>query len=301
MVDRQRIALLVSLVSGAIASGFNMFGYPLYVTDEGIYMQQAWSVLREARLSPYTYFYDHAPAGWLALAGGCPCCRINFRPFGGAINTGRVLMVVVHLANAFLLFKLTLRLGGSVWGAILATFLFNLSPLAIFYQRQVLLDNLMTFWILLSFYLATQGIARDGVGFNIARGAADTRVVTAVASGLAFGMAIVTEGELCLFRTGAGVPARRPGRDTVNHRFSLGFSCFATLALVSVYFLYATLKNELFPSGLSFDLANRRPTTCHCCTRSGGSFTAAREVSGRRQSGMAASRSARWLPKDRFR
>ena len=55
--------LLLSLVSGAVTHGVNMFRYPLYITDEGIYVQQAWSVVREGTLSPYTYFYDHAPAG----------------------------------------------------------------------------------------------------------------------------------------------------------------------------------------------------------------------------------------------
>ena len=65
LVDR--VLLGLSLLSGAVTHAFNLFKYPLYITDEGIYIQQAWSVLREARLSPYTYFYDHAPAGWLAI------------------------------------------------------------------------------------------------------------------------------------------------------------------------------------------------------------------------------------------
>ena len=51
-----RLLLVLSLLTGAITHGYNLFNYPLYVTDEGIYIQQAWSVLREAQLSPYTYF-----------------------------------------------------------------------------------------------------------------------------------------------------------------------------------------------------------------------------------------------------
>src|SRR5467141_4021454 len=92
-----RLLVVLSLATGALSSGFNLFGYPLYVTDEGIYMQQAWSVLRLARLSPYTYFYDHAPAGWLAIAGFAAVLPSQFQTFGGAINTGRVLMLLVHL------------------------------------------------------------------------------------------------------------------------------------------------------------------------------------------------------------
>ena len=58
-----RVLLWAAVISGALTHGWHLFMYPLAITDEGIYMEQAWSVLREGRLSPYTYFYDHAPAG----------------------------------------------------------------------------------------------------------------------------------------------------------------------------------------------------------------------------------------------
>src|SRR4051794_8748635 len=64
-----KLLIAVAMLIGLASHGWNMFRYPLYLTDEGIYMEQAWSVLKEGRLSPYTYFYDHAPMGWLALAG----------------------------------------------------------------------------------------------------------------------------------------------------------------------------------------------------------------------------------------
>src|SRR2546428_9776433 len=150
-----RLLLAVSVISGAVTHGYNLFNYPLYITDEGIYMQQAWSVLREGRLSPYTYFYDHAPAGWLMIAGWVSVLPHQFEAFGNAINTGRVLMLLVHIASTFLLFQIARRLSGSLIAAFEATFFFNLSPLAIYYQRQVLLDNLMVFWLLVSLYLAT--------------------------------------------------------------------------------------------------------------------------------------------------
>src|SRR5258706_16020647 len=91
-----RVLLLVSLITGAISHGYHLFLYPLYITDEGIYMEQAWSVLRESQLSPYTYFYDHAPAGWLLIAGWAVFLRDQFQTFGYDINTGRVLMLLVH-------------------------------------------------------------------------------------------------------------------------------------------------------------------------------------------------------------
>ncbi len=152
-----RLLVVVSLATGAITHGYNLFNYPLYVTDEGIYIQQAWSVLREARLSPYTYFYDHAPAGWLVIASWVAILPSQFQTFGSAIDTGRALMLVVHIVSTFLLYRVTARLSGSTAAAVIAAFFFNVSPLAIFYQRQLLLDNLMVMWVLVSLYLATSG------------------------------------------------------------------------------------------------------------------------------------------------
>src|SRR3979411_1846223 len=134
-----RLLLVLSLLTGAVTHSYNLFNYPLYVTDEGIYIQQAWSVLREARLSPYTYFYDHAPAGWLVIASWVAFLPSQFQTFGNAIDTGRALMLAVHVASTLLLYAITARLSGSWVGAVVAAFLFNVSPLAIFYQRQVLL------------------------------------------------------------------------------------------------------------------------------------------------------------------
>src|SRR5574340_720944 len=84
-----RWLLALSLVMGAVSHGYNLFQYPLYITDEGIYMEQAWSVLRLGTLSPYTYFYDHAPAGWLAIAAWVDLLPRQFQTFGMSINAGR--------------------------------------------------------------------------------------------------------------------------------------------------------------------------------------------------------------------
>ena len=117
-----RLLVVVSLATGALTHGFNLFNYPLYVTDEGIYIQQAWSVLREARLSPYTYFYDHAPAGWIAIASWVALLPTQFQTFGSAIDTGRALMLLVHVLSTFLLYRVTARLSGSTLAAVIASF-----------------------------------------------------------------------------------------------------------------------------------------------------------------------------------
>src|SRR5690606_27546413 len=138
---------------GAVTHGFNLFQYPLWQTDEGIYVQQAWAVLRQGKLAPYTYFYDHAPGGWLAMAAWVRILPGGFQTFGGEINTVRVLMLLVHLVAVGLMFGLVRRVSGSLVAATVATFVFNFSPLAIYYQRMALLDNLMVMWVLLAAYL----------------------------------------------------------------------------------------------------------------------------------------------------
>ena len=242
----ERVLLLVSLLVGVISHGYHLFLYPLYITDEGIYMEQAWSVVREGILSPYTYSYDHAPAGWLIIAAWVSILPHQFETFGNAINTGRVLMLLVHLANVYLLFNVTRRLSGSIMAAAVACFLFNLSPLAVFYQREVLLDNLMVFWLLLSLYLIT--------GDN-------QRLLPSLFSGLALGIGVITKENAIFFAPVVGYLLYKKVRPWYNYRFAQSFWLFGTISTISLYFLYAALKNELFPSYLDFSLSN--PPTDH--------------------------------------
>lgn len=235
-----RICLLFSLVSGALTHGYHLFQYPLHVTDEGIYMEQAWSLLREGKLSPYTYFYDHAPAGWIVITGWVSILPWQFQTFGNAISTGRVLMLLVHIASIYLLFQVTYRLSKSVLAAFIAAFFFNFSPLAVYYQRQVLLDNLMVLWILLCLYL----VSRD-----------DGRIVTLVLSGLTFGIAVLTKENAIFFAPALAYMLYTQVRKWQNHRFALAFWSYTAGAIISMYFLYATLKNELLPSHFNFNLS----------------------------------------------
>src|SRR5260370_9521766 len=80
-VGLERFLLLLCLLTGALSHGYHLFLYPLYITDDGIYMQQAWSVLREARLSPYTYYDDHPPARWGVIAAWATVLPHPSRPF----------------------------------------------------------------------------------------------------------------------------------------------------------------------------------------------------------------------------
>ncbi|NJC67584.1 glycosyltransferase family 39 protein [Planosporangium flavigriseum] len=204
-------------------------------------MQQAWSVLRHGKLSPYTYFYDHAPLGWLTIAGWVAVIPGQFNSFGFPVNVGRALMVLVHAGCVFLLFEVVRRYSGSRAAATLAAFLFNVSPLAVYFQRMVLLDNLMVFWVLVGLYILAR---KDG------------RIVTAMGAGLAFGFALITKENAAFLLPGFGYLLHRSIVDNSNRRFSASFWWFAAGAPVSLYMLYAQIKNELLPANLDFNLAS---------------------------------------------
>jgi endo-1,4-beta-D-glucanase Y/4-amino-4-deoxy-L-arabinose transferase-like glycosyltransferase len=222
------------IVISILAHSFNMFHYPSLdrLDDEGIYMSQAWSVLRQGQLSPYTYWYDHAPAGWILIAGwmgitGGPTA------FGTAIDSGRVLMLLLHVAMVPLLYFLARKLGASIPFAAVAVFLFSVSPLAITYQRLVLLDNIMMFFILVSLNLLL-----DGWG----------RLSRVILSGVAFGIAIlVKETAIFLFPVMLYLAAQQ--RFQHQGRFPLLGWLLPMAMVFSWYPLYALIKGELLPAG----------------------------------------------------
>ncbi|WP_322620270.1 glycosyltransferase family 39 protein [Streptomyces acidicola] len=239
-----RMSLVFAMVTGLVTHAWHLFQYPLYLTDEGIYMQRAWSLIRETRLSPYTYSYDHAPGGWITLAGWAYPLPKQFETFGNAINTGRFLMLLVHIASVYLLFEVTRRLSGSVLAASVSAFFYNVSPLAVYFQRQVLLDNMMMFWVLLGLLALLRP---------------EFRIKDAVGGGMALGIGLITKENALFFVPAFLYLLHRRIKGTSNLRFTQMFWPFTMLIPVGGYLMYATLKNELLPSGLSFNL-NSPPT-----------------------------------------
>jgi len=231
------LLLLTLVLLGLVAQGLNMFNYPGFTLtdDEGIYAGQAWSVLREGRLSPYTYIYDHAPAGWIMIAGwfgltGGP------HSFGGAIDSGRLLMLLLHLATIPLLYHLARKLGCAVPVAALAVVPFVLSPLAIFYGRMLLLDNIMIFWLLLSLDLLLNGWGRL------------SRVAL---SGACFALALLSKETAIVFLPALLFVAVQERRRHQG-RFAVAAWVVLLLVVASWYPLYALLKGELFGNGAVF-------------------------------------------------
>jgi 4-amino-4-deoxy-L-arabinose transferase-like glycosyltransferase len=236
-----QVALAFALLSGLATHGYHLFQYPLYSTDEGIYVERAWSVIREGRLSPQTYFYDHAPAGWLVLAAWEFVLPRHFETFGNPVNSGRVLMLLLHLASVFFLFQIARTFSGSLRAPLIATFFFNFSPLAIYYQREVLLDNMMVFWLLLSIYLLLRR---------------DHQLFAGLWSGVAFGISVITKENAIFFAPSIYYLLSRRVRWESRRHFGQTFWLFGAGAAISIYFLFATLKGELLPARLSFDLSH---------------------------------------------
>lgn len=237
------VALALALLSGAVTHSYHLFEYPLYDTDEGIYIERAWSVVTQDLLSPQTYYYDHAPAGWLLVAAWYAMLPGHFATFGNPINAGRVLMVLLHLASVFFLFEIARRLSrGGLLAPVVATFFFNFSPLAIYYDRMVLLDNIMVFWVLLSIYI----LLRSGARFS-----------AAFWSGLTFGISVVSKENAIFFAPTIYYLLARLSRGDPGSRFAKTLWLFAASMPVAAYFLYATLKGELFPPQMSFNLAHQ--------------------------------------------
>lgn len=228
-------AVLLALVTCCVlAHGLNMFQFPSFtgIDDEGIYASQAWAILREGQLSPYTYVYDHVPGGWILLA---VWMAITGGPhaFGSAIDSGRVLMLLLHAGSTVLLYHVARKLGSGVGTAALGCLLFVISPLALTYERRLLLDNIMLFWCLLSLDLLL-----DGWG----------RLSRVTLSGICFGIAMLTK-ETAIFVLPAMLFIAWQQRWQHQARFAVFGWLVPMLVVVSWYPLFAALKGELLPAG----------------------------------------------------
>ena len=220
---------VVILTVAFAAHAYGMFAYPYYENDEGIYMSQAHSLLTEGKLSPYTYWYDHAPFGWITIAGWAGATG-GFFTFGPSVNTGRVLMLLAHLAATGMVYFLGRRIGrSSVTGAV-AALLFALSPLSLYYGRRVLLDNMMIVWALLG--LSLLSVYRP-------------RLPHVLGAGVAFALALLTK-ESAIVLLPAILYLVYSRRKEIPFRWpSLRF-LLVTGLVGTLYPLYAFVRGELF-------------------------------------------------------
>lgn len=226
------LAALSVVIVSAVLHAVNLFSFPYYQTDEGTYVAQAWAILRRGELAHDTYWYDHAPFGWIQVAAWTVVSQ-GFYTFGTPIDSGRVLMVVLHCWSTYLVFQIARTVSRSVLTAALASLLFGVSAYGIYYHRRVLLDNITTPWMLLSILM----IVRAPLALS--------RVWI---SAVALGVSILSK-ELTVFLVpvlGAFVCMRAARSQRL---FATLTWLFIVSALVSTYPLMALLKSEMFPAG----------------------------------------------------
>ena len=224
------IAFILLIVT--LTQGINMFLYPYYEQDEGTYMSQAWAVVHLGRLAYYTYFYDHAPLGWIQIAAWTFMSG-GFHTFGSAINSGRVLMFLFQLGSTVILYYIARSISSKISIAVIVSLLFILSPYGIYFHRVVLLDNIATFWMLLSILFLVSG---------------RLTLKQTWLSALALSISILSkEVTIFLIPVLAYLVFYRADK---SHRWFAVIGWIAiVVSIVSLYPLMAILNNELFPSG----------------------------------------------------
>ena len=226
------ILFVVALTGAGFLHGYNSFYYPYFESDEGTYMSQAYAVKEYGELSLYTYWYDHPPFGWITIAAWIELLQGDWNFFGNSLNTGRVLMFLLHLTQVSLIFFIVQRVTRSPYLAFLAIALYTVPPLATYFQRRILLDNLMTTWILLS--VAILFIQQ-------------VRLRHVAMSGAFFGLALVTKITSVMFAP-AILYLLATAKWSIHRGFRIASWMMVSGAIFSLWFLYAAINTELFPS-----------------------------------------------------
>ena len=259
---RDLLGLAAAVVPLTIVHAWGMAQFPAFFDDEGAYVSQAYAVDRLHALAPYTYWYDHPPLGWIQLGAWAKLVPV-FTSSSFAVGAARTFVLLMFVVSAGLLYGVGRHMLLGPGLSCVAVALFGLSPLALDFQRMVLLDNIAMPWLLAAFLLA---LTPKG------------RMVAYAASGVCFAMAVLTKETFLLFLPALAYAVwTRCARAT--RRFAV--AVFGTLlaCVAGFYPLFALLRGELFPgehhtsllSGIRFQLTRRGSgsiVTAHSATRS---------------------------------
>ncbi len=247
----------------AVVNAWNLAQYPSYFDDEGTYYSQAWAIHELGQLSPYTYWYDHPPLGWIQLSA---FTWLTDPLFGGtaALLSGRVVMLGFGLVTAVLLFVLGRRLGLRQGYAVLGMALWGLSPLTGLEMRQIFLDNIALAWLIAAFVFVTS--RRQDLWHYCA-------------AGLCFGIAVLSKETFLLAAPGLIVALGHYGFRPTRVFGLVGFSMFTVLA-GAAYVLLAALKSELMPGPDRVSLWDAMVFQLGSRAGSGSILTAGTEANG---------------------
>ena len=228
----EALVVAIGLIAAVATHAFHLISFPHYELDEGTYMASAWAIVH-GMIEPYPYGYGHPPAGWIQIAAWVQMTG-GFFTFGNALNSGRVLMLVYATGSSLLVYLIIRRLLGSRSAALLALVIFSLSPLSIVFQRQIFLDNIGTFWLLLAIYLLVIG---------------NSRLQYIVFSAISFGLAMLSKEIFVLF---IPVMIYTLWLHTTHFQRKFAFVAFTytVIGMGSIFVLMALLKGELLPYGI---------------------------------------------------
>lgn len=235
------LAILTALVvTAAVVHARGMYDSPARFDDEGTYTAYAWAVQNMHQLGHYTYWYAHPPLGWIQMAAwNWVTDSFNRAPY--AVAAERQLMLVCKLISIVVMYGLALRLRMSRGAAVAACAAFALSPLAVYFDRMALLDNIVTPWLLGSFYCAASP---------------RRSLPAAVGAAVCFAVAVLSKETALLFLP-ALLLLMWQCSDKRNRRFA--FTMFTALLVLigALYPLYALIKNELLegPGHVSLEWA----------------------------------------------
>jgi glycosyltransferase XagB len=226
------LGVLLILGCSLAFQALTMFHAP-YTSAEGTLMANTEAILH-GKITPYAYDYSLPPLGWIQIAGWVKLTG-GIASFGNAINSGRVLMLMMAGISSLLLYLVTSRLSGSRGAALLAMALYTLSPLSLLYRDQILPYNIGTLWLLLSLWLVTTSKSRLGMF---------------VLAAAALSIAVLSDGLFLIFLP-VMLCAVAVYATPFQRKFSQVAFAYVTLAIGSVYVLLALLRSELLPSGNS--------------------------------------------------
>jgi hypothetical protein len=231
-IERVRgLAIATGLVvTSAVVHAVNLTSAPQRLAPEGDVMSRAWAVHNLRALGTGTYVYDRPPLGWLQLGAWTWLTgAVDRAPT--AVAAGRAAMLVAYVVSAGLAWVLARRLGLTRWAASLVLVLFGLSPLAVEFHRQVLLENLAVPWVLAAFVLACSPRQRLGA---------------LAASGACVGMAVLTSETALLVVPALALQLWR-ATTPANRRVVLALAGSLFLAVCGTFVVAAATRGELLP------------------------------------------------------
>jgi hypothetical protein len=233
IINRKSLLIvLVVVVLAAVVQSQNLFRFPFFQDVEGTNLANAWAFANTGELSPYTYVYDEPPVGsmilglWLTITGGVSS-------FGFSMNSGRLLMLLYQLAAIALVYGITRKITKSDFAAFIAALVFAFSPLAVGFQRRVLLENQMLVWLLAALYFSL-GERRTLLDYLL--------------SACCFGIAALNKFAAIGFAP-ALLYIIYLQAHPYHRRFSTQLWLTLSSCLISFFPLYAQMKQELFPQG----------------------------------------------------